>query len=67
LYLLDSDSPAQRRDRIAQIVRFGLPGTDMPGHEYFSENDIASISLWLTQYAVAPMQDQETNINPGEK
>ena len=67
LYLLDSDSPAQRRDRIAQIVKFGLPGTDMPGHEYFPENDIASISLWLTQYAVAPMQDQQTNINPGEK
>jgi len=34
---------------LAQIAKFGIPGTDMPGHEYLSDADIASISLWLSQ------------------
>ena len=40
---------ALRMDRLAQIAKFGIPGTDMPGHEYLSDNEIASISLWLSQ------------------
>jgi cbb3-type cytochrome c oxidase subunit II len=44
-----SDSPQQRARRIAQIAKFGIPGTDMPGHEYLSDREIASISLWLSQ------------------
>jgi cytochrome c oxidase cbb3-type subunit 2 len=34
---------------VARIVKFGLPGTDMPGHEVLDDQQIASISLWLTQ------------------
>jgi len=67
LYLLDSDTFAQRRLRIARIVKFGLPGKDMPGHEYFTDNDIASISLWLTQHAASPMQAQPTTLSTGEE
>jgi cytochrome c oxidase cbb3-type subunit 2 len=67
LYLRDSDTFAQRRLRIARIVKFGLPGKDMPGHEYFSDNDIASISLWLTQHAATPMQAQPTTPSTGEE
>jgi cytochrome c oxidase cbb3-type subunit 2 len=48
-HLALSDDNAQRRDRLAHIVKFGIPGTDMPGHEYLSDNEIASISLWLSQ------------------
>jgi cytochrome c oxidase cbb3-type subunit 2 len=48
-HLAPSDDDAQRRDRLARIVKFGIPGTDMPGHEYLSDNEIASISLWLSQ------------------
>jgi cytochrome c oxidase cbb3-type subunit 2 len=33
----------------ARIVKFGLPGTGMAGHEVLSDKEIASISLWLTQ------------------
>ncbi len=44
-----SDSPRQRMIRIAQIAKFGIPGTDMPGHEYLSDRDIASISVWRSQ------------------
>jgi cytochrome c oxidase cbb3-type subunit 2 len=67
LYLLDSDTFAQRRLRIARIVKFGLPGTDMPGHEYFSDSDIASLSLWLTQHAATPMKAQPTTTSTGEE
>jgi cytochrome c oxidase cbb3-type subunit 2 len=48
-YLPPSGPAAARVPRLAQIAKFGLPGTDMPGHEYLSDNDIASISLWLSQ------------------
>ena len=47
---LDSTaSPAGQLIKLAQIVKFGLPGTDMPGHEYFSDRDVASLSLWLAR------------------
>jgi cytochrome c oxidase cbb3-type subunit 2 len=47
-------SSTQRRDRIAQIAKFGIPGTDMPGHEYMSDEQIASISLWLSLNLAQP-------------
>ena len=34
---------------VARIVKFGLPGTDMPGHEVLSDQKIASLSLWLAR------------------
>jgi cytochrome c oxidase cbb3-type subunit 2 len=48
-YLPPSGPRTERELRLAQIVKFGVPGTDMPGHEYLSDNDIASIALWLSQ------------------
>jgi cytochrome c oxidase cbb3-type subunit 2 len=47
---------AERRDRIAQVIKFGIPGTDMPGHEYLSDSDIASISFWLTRKTASPIE-----------
>jgi len=35
--------------RLAQIAKFGIPGTDMPGHEYLPDVQIASIGLWVLQ------------------
>ena len=49
VHLSPADSESQRIIRIAQIAKFGIPGTEMPGHEYLSDKDIASISLWLSQ------------------
>ena len=49
LYLPPSDSQQQRLMHLARIAKFGIPGTDMPGHEYLSDADIASISLWLSR------------------
>jgi cbb3-type cytochrome c oxidase subunit II len=48
-YLPPSGPRAERELRLAQIVKFGVPGTDMPGHEYLSDNEIASIAIWLSQ------------------
>jgi hypothetical protein len=39
--------------RLAQIAKFGIPGTDMPGHEYLNDRQIASLALFLK---LAPVQ-----------
>jgi cytochrome c oxidase cbb3-type subunit 2 len=58
VYLSSADSPQQRLARLAQVAKFGIPGTDMPGHEYLPDQDIASISLWLTQAIVQSNRNQ---------
>lgn len=57
-YLPPSGSEGQRLIRLAQITRFGVPGTDMPGHEYLSDNEIASVSLWLSRVIAQSNQKQ---------
>jgi cytochrome c oxidase cbb3-type subunit 2 len=32
---------------VMRVVRFGLPGTDMPGHEMWSEQELADMAAWL--------------------
>jgi cbb3-type cytochrome c oxidase subunit II len=54
MYLPASDTDSQRRIRLALIVKFGLHGSDMPGHEYLSDRDVASLSLWLTRNMAQP-------------
>jgi cbb3-type cytochrome oxidase cytochrome c subunit len=48
-HLSPADTPQQRFIDLAQITKFGIAGTDMPGHEYLSDRDIASLSLWIQQ------------------
>jgi cbb3-type cytochrome oxidase cytochrome c subunit len=38
-----------RFDHLAHIVKFGIPASDMAGHEHLSDKEIASLILWLTQ------------------
>jgi cytochrome c oxidase cbb3-type subunit 2 len=57
-YLPASETSAERMNRLAQIAKFGIPGTDMPGHEYLSDTDIASIALWLSKNAAQPIQNR---------
>jgi len=54
LDLTSSASSSLRLERLAQIIKFGIPGTDMPGHEYLPDSEIASISLWLSQVIAQP-------------
>jgi cbb3-type cytochrome c oxidase subunit II len=58
LHLSFSGNLAEQRNRLARIVKFGIHGTDMPGHEYLSDNEIASISLWLSGQIRQPNQNQ---------
>ena len=49
LHLAPSDSPGDRAISIARIIKFGIPGTDMPGHEYMDDKNIASLSDMLAR------------------
>src|ERR1035437_3665957 len=39
--------PAWRWRRFAEIIKFGLPGTDMPGHDYLPDAMIAAMAKHL--------------------
>ncbi|KAA6456481.1 hypothetical protein DYQ86_25450 [Acidobacteria bacterium AB60] len=39
---------SDRRSQLSRIVKFGILDTDMPGHEYLSDRQIASLALYLT-------------------
>jgi len=56
-YLPPSGPQPQLLTRLAQIVKFGVPGTDMPGHEYLSGKQVSSIALWLSQLVAQSRQD----------
>jgi cytochrome c oxidase cbb3-type subunit 2 len=47
LRALTASTQLQPEDRLAHITKFGIAGTSMPGHEYLSDHDIASLVLWL--------------------
>jgi len=51
LYVPISADPAWRLKRISEIVKFGLPGTDMPGHEYLPGVQVAAIAEWVAGLA----------------
>lgn len=50
-------SESAQVDHLAQIIKFGIPNSDMAGHEYLSDHDIASLSLWLV-HGAEPGQKQ---------
>ena len=54
--LSNAEPREQQLTRFSQIAKFGIPGTDMPGHEYLSDKDIASIALRLSQKIAQPIQ-----------
>jgi cytochrome c oxidase cbb3-type subunit 2 len=62
LHLQSSPNAGQTVVRLAQIAKFGIPGTDMPGHEYLSDHDIVSLSLWLSQRIAQPLQTQSSTL-----
>jgi len=44
---LRQSAARQPQSKLAQITKFGIVGTDMPGHEYLNDQQIASVALWL--------------------
>jgi cbb3-type cytochrome c oxidase subunit II len=47
LHWSTSASGAERRLQLARIIKFGIPGSDMPGHEYLPDSEVAAITLWV--------------------
>jgi hypothetical protein len=53
-----SGSSAEREDHLAQIIKFGIPSSDMAGHERLTDREIASLTKWLAHDAEAPNQEK---------
>ena len=54
-----TEKPASTRiDHFAQIIKFGIPASDMAGHERMPDKEIASLSLWLAQNTAQPIHNQ---------
>jgi cytochrome c oxidase cbb3-type subunit 2 len=49
--------------QMARIARFGIPGTDMPGHEVLSPEQAASLGLWLAEQ-IQPASHSTLEKNP---
>jgi mono/diheme cytochrome c family protein len=41
---------------IARIAKFGIQGTDMPGHEYLPDDQIAAMADYITQQRQAVLK-----------
>ena len=54
VYLLLPQPQDQLVVTVARVAKFGIPGTDMPGHEYLTDRQVASIALWLSQIIKQP-------------
>jgi len=66
-HLASIKSQRDLEDRLAHIVKFGIQGTDMPGHEYLPDEQIALISSWLEQRIAPKTLAQSQNITSGER
>jgi hypothetical protein len=47
-----------RLHRIAEIIKFGLAGTDMPGHEYLPDDQVAAMAAEVVRLAEASGHDR---------
>lgn len=52
---------SQQQNATAKIVKFGIPGTSMPGHEYFPDAQVNAIADW-----VMTMRASTGNSDPSE-
>ena len=54
--------PAEvRLKRLAEIIKFGLAGTDMPGHEYLADNEIAAMAAYRINLAEQKLHESVAN------
>jgi cytochrome c oxidase cbb3-type subunit 2 len=59
--LLWTAPPDGREPKVARVIKFGLPGTDMPGHEVLTDAQIAD----LTAYVLRLRRLGEERARPG--
>jgi len=66
--ILDTTAPrSQLAVQVARIARFGIPGTDMPGHEVLSPEQAASIGLWLAGQILPPSHSTPQTTSQGDR
>ena len=58
---LRASAAKQPQSKLAQVAKFGMPGTEMPGHEYLSDHQIASVALWLKLAPPQSVAETATN------
>lgn len=46
-YLAADASETHRVQQLEPIIKFGIYGTDMPGHEYLPDRQVVAIAMWL--------------------
>lgn len=39
---------------VMRVLKFGIPGTDMPGHETWSDQDLADLAAWVLEMRQKP-------------
>ena len=49
-------SPEEMHAEIARITKFGIQGTEMPGHEYLPDEQIAAIADYITKQRDTPQK-----------
>ncbi len=52
-HLATAETPALRRLRIAKIIKFGIPGTDMAGHEYLPDDEVEALAGWVDRMSAS--------------
>jgi cbb3-type cytochrome oxidase cytochrome c subunit len=57
--------PAARRKALARIVKFGIPGTSMPGHEYLNARQVSDLVSYLEQLTGGPEQNTAIGASAG--
>jgi len=45
---LRNDDP-ERPLQVSRIIKYGLPGTSMPGHEYLSDDEVVALAAYVAQ------------------
>lgn len=40
-------TPAEQRLDLERIIKFGIPGTSMPGHEYLPDAEVEAMTNWI--------------------
>jgi cytochrome c oxidase cbb3-type subunit 2 len=59
-YVSVSEPHERLLDELTRITKFGIAGTDMPGHEYLPDREIASLGMWMAE-AGSRTRDQAGN------
>ena len=58
---------AANDDELRQVIRGGLPGTDMPGTRYLSTNDVAAVAVYVRSLGTLEAEQLPGDIDHGKE